>query len=349
MSDAWLHQPVAAPDESAVAAAQARQGMLTKPPGALGRLEELAVELAGLQRRERPRLEQVRIVVFAADHGVAAEGVSAFPQAVTVEMIRNFARGGAAICVLARVVGATLEVVDVGAASAVEPLPGVVSRRAGDGSANFCRKPAMSAEQLHIALAAGHEAVGRGLAAGMDLFIGGEMGIANTTVATALASAALQLDPALVAGAGTGLDAAGIGHKAEVVRRALARHREELEQPLDILRCVGGFEIAALTGAYIAAAQAGVPVLVDGFITTTAALMAVQINPSVRPWLLFSHHSAERGHGRLLAALEAHPLLSLGLRLGEGSGAAAALPLLQLACRLHGEMATFAEAGVSDK
>lgn len=348
MSDAWLHQPVAAPDESAVAAAQARQGMLTKPPGALGRLEELAVELAGLQRRERPRLEQVRIVVFAADHGVAAEGVSAFPQAVTVEMIRNFARGGAAICVLARAAGATLEVVDVGAAAAVEPLPGVVSRRAGDGSANFCRKPAMSADQLHIALAAGREAVERGLAAGMDLFIGGEMGIANTTVATAVTSAALQLDPALVAGAGTGLDAAGIGHKAEVVRRALARHREELEQPLDILRCVGGFEIAALAGAYIAAAQAGVPVLVDGFITTTAALMAVQINPSVRPWLLFSHHSAERGHGRLLAALEAHPLLSLGLRLGEGSGAATALPLLQLACRLHGEMATFAEAGVSE-
>lgn len=348
MADAWLQQSVPAPDETAIAAAQARQGMLTKPPGALGRLEELAVELAGLQRCERPRLERVRIVVFAADHGVAAEGVSAFPQAVTVEMIRNFARGGAAISVLARSLGATLEVVDVGAAGAVEPLPGVVSRRVADGSANFCRKPAMSVEQRDNALSAGREAVERGLAAGMDLFIGGEMGIANTTVATAVACAILHLDPALVAGAGTGLDAAGIGHKAEVVRRALARHREELEQPLDILRCVGGFEIAALAGAYIAAAQAGVPVLVDGFITTTAALMAVQINPSVRPWLLFSHHSAERGHGRLLAALEAHPLLSMGLRLGEGSGAATALPLLQLACRLHGEMATFAEAGVSE-
>jgi len=349
MADAWLHQSAPAPDETAIAAALARQGVLTKPPGALGRLEELAVELAGLQRRERPRLERVRIVVFAADHGVAAEGVSAFPQAVTVEMLRNFARGGAAISVLARSLGATLEVVDVGAAGAVEPLPGVVSRRVANGSANFCRMPAMSEAQLDSALSAGREAVERGLAAGMDLFIGGEMGIANTTVATALAAAALQLDPALVAGAGTGLDAAGIGRKAEVVRRALALHREELEQPLDILRYLGGFEIAALAGAYIAAAQAGVPVLVDGFITTTAALMAVQINPGVRPWLLFSHHSAERGHGRLLAALEAHPLLSLGMRLGEGSGAAVALPLLQLACRLHGEMATFAEAGVSDK
>ncbi len=349
MLDAWLRQPVSAPDESAIAAAQARQGVLTKPPGALGRLEEIAVELAGLQRRARPQLERVRIVVFAADHGVAAEGVSAFPQAVTVEMIRNFSRGGAAISVLARALGATLEVVDVGAAGAVEALPGVVSRRAANGSANFCRQAAMSAEQLHSALAAGREAIERALQQGMDLFIGGEMGIANTTVATAVACAVLHLDPALVAGAGTGLDAAAIGHKAEVVRRALARHREELEDPLDILRCVGGFEIAALTGAYIAAAQAGVPVLVDGFITTAAALMAVQINPSVRPWLLFSHHSAERGHGRLLAALEAYPLLSLGLRLGEGSGAATALPLLQMACRLHDEMATFAEAGVSDK
>ncbi len=349
MSAAWLHQPVSAPDETAITAAQARQGVLTKPPGALGRLEELAVELAGLQRRERPQLDRVRIVVFAADHGVAAEGVSAFPQAVTVEMIRNFARGGAAISVLARHLNATLEVVDVGAAGEVEPLPGVVSRRAGNGSANFCRHPAMSAEQLHIALEAGREAIERAVADGMDLFIGGEMGIANTTVATAVACAVLHLDPALVAGAGTGLDAAGIGHKAEVVRRALALHRDDLEQPLDILRCVGGFEIAALSSACIAAAQAGVPVLVDGFITTAAALMAVQINPSVRPWLLFSHHSAERGHGRLLAALEAHPLLSLGMRLGEGSGAALALPLLQLACRLHGEMATFAEAGVSDK
>lgn len=348
MTYAWLQQPVPAPDRRAVRAAETRQSQLTKPPGALGRLEELAIELAGLQRCERPRLERVHIVVFAADHGVAAEGVSAFPQAVTVEMIRNFARGGAAISVLARALGATLEVVDVGAATEVGPLAGVVSCRAGNGSANFCRCPAMSAEQLTTALNAGREAVARAAAAGSDLFIGGEMGIGNTAVATAVASAALQLDPALVAGAGTGLDAAGIGHKAAVVRRALALHREVLEQPIDILRCVGGFEIAALTGAYVAAAQAGLPVLVDGFITTTAALMAVQLNPAVRPWLLFSHQSAERGHGRLLAALEAHPLLSLGMRLGEGSGAAAALPLLQLACRLHGEMATFAEAGVSD-
>lgn len=330
-----------------MALARARQGELTKPPGSLGRLEELAIELAGLQGRELPSIEQVRIVVFAADHGVAAEGVSAFPQAVTAEMIRNFARGGAAISVLAQTLGASLEVVDVGAVDDVGALSGVVNARVSAGTANFCRQPAMDEAQLAAALEAGRAAVGRGVQAGMELYIGGEMGIANTTTATALACAELQVDPALIAGAGTGLDAAGIGHKAEVVRRALALHRDALETPQDALRYLGGYEIAALSGSYIAAAQAGVPCLVDGFITSAAALMAVRLNPSVRPWLLFSHVSAERGHGRILAALEAHPLLSLGMRLGEGSGAAAVLPLLQMACRLHAGMATFAEAGVS--
>ncbi|MFA5627043.1 MAG: nicotinate-nucleotide--dimethylbenzimidazole phosphoribosyltransferase [Thiohalomonadaceae bacterium] len=347
MSDSWFYRAAAAIDEAAVAMAQRRQDALTKPAGSLGRLEDLAVELAGLQRRGRPQIEHVHIVVFAADHGVAAEGVSAFPQAVTAEMVRNFARGGAAINVLARTLGAVLEVVDVGTVIELEKLPGVVSQRVGKGSVNFCKKPAMTDEQLQLALSAGREAVERACVANMDLFIGGEMGIANTTSATAVSSAALQIDPALVAGAGTGLDAAGIGHKSAVVRRALALHRDALKNPLDILRCLGGFEIAALTGAYIAAAQAGVPILVDGFISTTAALMAVQINPAVRPWLLFSHQSAERGHGRLLAELEAHPLLGLGMCLGEGSGAAIAVPLLQMACRLHDEMATFAEAEVS--
>ena len=343
----WLKQPAAPRDEAALAAARTRQGVLTKPPGALGRLEEVAIELAGLQGCERPRLERVRIVVFAADHGVAEEGVSAFPQAVTAEMIRNFARGGAAISVLARALDTELEGVDVGAVTDVGPLPGVVSRRAAAGTANFCFYPAMTPEQLAAALAAGREVVAAACDARVQLFIGGEMGIANTTAATALASAALQLDPALIAGAGTGLDAAGVGHKAEVVRRALALHRDRLDTPEAILRHLGGLEIAALAGAYIAAAQVRLPVLVDGFITTAAALIATRINPSIRPWLLFSHASAERGHGRLLDALEARPLLNLDMRLGEGSGAATTLSLLRLACRLHGEMATFAEAGVS--
>lgn len=348
MSLDWLQQPAPCLDMAAMAAARQRQASLTKPPGALGRLEELATMLAAMQGRERPVLEQVRMVVFAADHGVVAEGVSAFPQAVTVEMIRNFARGGAAISVLAQALGASLEVVDVGAATDPGTLPGVVSQRAGAGSTNFCHGPALTPAQLDAALSAGRDAVVRARTAGVDLFIGGEMGIGNTTAAAAIGCALLQLDPALLVGPGTGLDAQGVGHKAEVVRRALALHRDELYTPLAILQRVGGFELAALAGAYLAAAQGGIPVLVDGFISTAAALLAVEINPSIRPWLLYSHTSAEPGHARLLAALEATPLLELGMRLGEGSGAAVAVPLLQLACRLHAGMATFAEAGVSE-
>jgi nicotinate-nucleotide--dimethylbenzimidazole phosphoribosyltransferase len=349
MNSPWIAAPAAPVDRSATDAALARQSRLTKPPGALGRLEALAVRLAGLQGRERPCLERVRIVVFAADHGVAEEGVSAFPQAVTVEMVRNFARGGAAISVLARHLGAELEVVDVGTAWDPGPLPGVVSYRAGAGTANFCRQPAMTAAQLEIALEAGRAAARRARDAGAALFVGGEMGIGNTTAATALACALLGEAPERLAGPGTGLDAARVAHKAEVVRRALAFHRAGLTEPLQALRCVGGFEIAALTGAYVACAQAGLPVLVDGFIATCAALVAVRCCPGAAEWLLFAHASAEPGHGRLLQALAAEPILSLGMRLGEGSGAAVALPLLRLACALHAEMATFAEAGVSEK
>ncbi|MEW5707385.1 MAG: nicotinate-nucleotide--dimethylbenzimidazole phosphoribosyltransferase [Pseudomonadota bacterium] len=349
MSLSWTMAPAAPVDPSARDAARARQSRLTKPPGALGRLEDLAVRLAGLQGRARPSLERVRIAVFAADHGVAEESVSAFPQAVTAEMVRNFARGGAAISVLARHLNAELEVVDVGTARDPGTLPGVVSCRVGAGTANFCRQPAMSAAQLEIALAAGRAAAMRAREAGMELFIGGEMGIANTTAATALACALLDEAPERMVGPGTGLDAAGIARKTEVVRRALALHRSAMVGPLDALRCVGGFEIAALTGAYIACAQAGLPVLVDGFIATVAALAAVRQCRGAGEWFLYAHASAEPGHARLLQALAAEPILSLGMRLGEGSGAAVAVPLLRLACALHGEMATFAEAGVSEK
>ncbi|GIX26850.1 MAG: nicotinate-nucleotide--dimethylbenzimidazole phosphoribosyltransferase [Burkholderiales bacterium] len=349
MSSSWIDAPAAPVDRGAQEAARARQSRLTKPPGALGRLEELAVRLAGLQGRERPSLERVRIVVFAADHGVAEEGVSAFPQAVTVEMLRNFARGGAAISVLARRLDAELEVVDVGTARDPGTLPGVVSCRVGAGTANFCRQPAMSAAQLAIALDAGRTAALRAREAGMELFIGGEMGIANTTAATALACALLDEAPERLAGPGTGLDAAGVVRKADVVRRALALHRAGLTDPLEALRCVGGFEIAALAGAYVACAQAGLPALVDGFIASCAALVAVRRCPGAAEWLLFAHASAEPGHGRLLQALAAEPILHLGMRLGEGSGAAVAVPLLRLACALHAEMATFTEAGVSEK
>jgi nicotinate-nucleotide--dimethylbenzimidazole phosphoribosyltransferase len=346
MSLDWLSAPCAQPDLAILGEAAERQEQLTKPPGSLGMLEALAIDLASLQRTPNPAVDKVWISVFAADHGVAAEGVSAFPQVVTGEMVRNFASGGAAISVLSRNLGATLDVVNLGTVNDPGEIAGVRREIIAPSTANFCEQAAMTVQQLDRALAIGAESVRMAKAAGAQLFIGGEMGIANTTSAAALSSALLQEPPSCLAGAGTGLDSAGVLHKVTVIERALARHADA-NTPLEQLRCLGGFEIAALAGAFIAAAQAGLPVLVDGFITTTAALVAVRIQPPVQPWLLFAHRSKEHGHARLLRALEADPVLDLGLRLGEASGAAMAVPVLRLACALHNGMATFAQAGVS--
>lgn len=346
--DDWWRQPCQAISEPHVERARARQAQLTKPPGSLGRLEDLAVQLAGLQATDRPSLERVQVVVFAADHGIAEEGVSAFPQAVTCEMVRNFARGGAAINVLAQTVGAALEVIDVGTALAPEDLAEVRSERIAAGTANFAQQAAMRETQLAQALGSGRDAVSRARDNGAQLLIGGEMGIANTSAATALACVLLQRPAAELTGPGTGLNAKGVYHKAAVIDRALDLHGVTADQPLVALRHVGGFEIAALVGTFIAAAQNGLPVLVDGFIASVAALTATRINPSLADWLLYAHRSAEPGHARVLEALAAQPLLDLGMRLGEGSGAAVALPLLRQALALHNRMATFAEAGVSE-
>jgi len=345
----WTRASCAASNEAARAAALARQGQLTKPPGALARLEDIAVQLAALQGVERPQLQRIHISVFASDHGVAAEGVSVFPQAVTAEMVRNFARGGAAISVLAKQLSATLEVINLGTVSVVEALPGVRDERIAAGTANFSQQAAMTETQLAAALQSGRDAVLRAKQSGAQLFIGGEMGIANTTAASAIGCVLLQIAPVLLSGPGTGLDSNGVAHKARVIEQAIALHHLSHDNPLAALRHVGGFEIAGLCGAYIAAAQQDLPVLVDGFISSVAALAAVRINPAVRNWLLFGHTSAEPGHQRVLAALDAQPVLQLGMRLGEGSGAAVAVPILQLACALHNGMATFAEAGVSEK
>lgn len=345
----WLQDPIRRPDGACESAARQRQDTLTKPPGSLGRLEHIAVWLAALQGRAQPRLDHVRIVVFASDHGVAEEGISAFPQAVTVEMVRNFARGGAAICVLARELGATLEVINVGTAADTGPLDNVLDRRVAAGTANFCHAPAMTTEQMVAALEVGRMAAERAHELGGELFIGGEMGIANTTTASALACAYLELPGANLAGPGTGIDHHGVRRKAQVIERALERHRPQFRNALDVLRCVGGFEIAALAGAFLRCAQLGVPVLVDGFIASSAALAAVRLQPQAGDWFLYAHQSAEPGHRRLMEALDAQPLLDLGMRLGEGSGAAVALPLLRMACALHAQMATFAEASVSEK
>lgn len=349
MNSNWIEQPVQPLSDSLRDQALEYQNQLTKPPGSLGRLEQIGVQFSAMQNQLKPTLERIAVTVFAADHGVADEGVSAFPQVVTAEMVRNFARGGAAICVMARQLGASFEVVNLGTVAELEPLPNVVDQRIAAATANLSQTAAMTPAQFQQALSAGYEAAERAVDQDAQLFIGGEMGIANTTAATALAAAVLQRSVAELVGPGTGIDSAGIAHKVAVIDRALALHvpAGESVPSTELLRRLGGFEIAALTGAYVRCAQQGIAVLVDGFISTAAALYACRINAAVSDWLIFSHNSAEPGHRHMQQALDAEPLLDLGMRLGEGSGAAVAVPILRAACALQSEMATFADAAVS--
>lgn len=346
MSFEWLNEHVKVLNLDTLNVAKEQQSNLTKPAGSLGQLETLAIRLAAMQGTLNPSVDRVWTSVFAADHGVAAQGVSAFPQVVTQQMLRNFVEGGAAISVLAKGLNGCLEVIDVGVVEDLR-LPSVINDRVAPGTADFSQLPAMTETQLSAALTAGRRAVERALTQRSQLFIGGEMGIGNTTAATALACALLALPAKDVAGPGTGLDAQGVRHKIDVIDRALALHNEAITSPLYALACLGGFEIAALTGAYVYCAQLGLPVLVDGFIASVSALAATRINPGVSAWLIYSHQSAEPGHQVILDALDAKPLLALNMRLGEGSGAAVALPLLRMACALHNDMATFDQAGVS--
>ena len=348
-SHQWWAEPAATINNAAKQAAEHRQATLTKPPGALGRLETVAIQLAALQSNERPSLDNIHITVFAGDHGVAAEGISAFPQQVTYEMVKNFANGGAAINVIAHEIDATLEVINLGTVVEADELKGVINEILGPGTANFCEQPAMTLDQLNRGLLVGRAVAERAQNNNCHLCIGGEMGIGNTTTAAALACALLAADASHLAGPGTGIDAAGVSHKADVINRAIAFHRDHLSEPLEVLRRLGGFEIAALTGYYITCAQLSIAVLIDGFISSTAALIASRLNPSSSDWFIYSHTSAEPGHRMILDALNALPLLDLGMRLGEGSGAASAVPLLRLACALHNGMATFEDAGVSEK
>lgn len=267
-----------------------------------------------------------------------------FPPEVTAQMIANFAAGGAAISVLSEQLGADFAVVNLGTFEPVPDAPRTRNLQLAPGSADFSREPAMTQELLEQCLAAGRDQAD---ALDCQLFIAGEMGIGNTTTAAALFAATLGLDSATVAGRGTGVDDATLRRKSALIDRALALHADQLDSPLGILRCLGGLEIAAMCGAYLRSAQRGVPVLVDGFIATAAALLAGEINPGARPWMLAAHRSAEDAHGRALEALGLSPLLDLRMRLGEGSGAAVAVPLLQSALTLHARMATFAEAAVS--
>ena len=345
----WLRTPAVAPCAASRELALQRQQQLTKPPGSLGRLEQLAIDFAGFQKDPKPKLEHPVIRVFAADHGVVAEGISAFPQAVTAQMIDNFVSGGAAITILAKQHGADFGVINLGT---VEPLsermaemPNLVNIQIGPGTENFCHRAAMTQQQMEIALEAGRNSCAD---QPVDCFIGGEMGIGNTTAAAAIFCAFLGIEVDDIVGRGTGVDDAGLQRKRQAVQRGLVLHTSADTSPEEILRCLGGFEIAALVGAFIGNAQRGVPSLVDGYITTAAALLACRICPSVAEWLLFSHCSAEAAHALVLNSMKAQPLVDLDMRLGEGSGAGVALSLIQSSLLLHSQMATFAEAGVSE-
>lgn len=351
-------EPAATAMDSAACAAMDEK---TKPRGSLGHLEVLAVRLATLQGTLAPDLTRARVVVFAADHGVAADGVSAYPPAVTAQMMRNFATGGAAVCVLARAAALEVEVVDVGVdadddlwaeldATAAAAGTRVVRARVRRGSRNLRLEPAMSTAECAAAMEVGRDAVRRAAGDGIRALGLGEMGIGNTTSAAALLCALTRMEPEEAVGRGTGVDDAGLRRKTEVVREALARHRAGWAAPngaLASLASLGGLEIAAIAGAVLEAPAHQLAVVADGFISTVAALAAVRAEPSAAHALFFAHRSAEHGHGAALSALGARPLLSLDMRLGEGSGAALAIPVLRAAAAVLREMATFDGAGIS--
>ncbi len=338
-------------DNEAAWAADARLDSLTKPPGSLGRLEELVRRYAAIRHDEAVKPGRGAIAVFVADHGVAAEGVSAFPQAVTVEMLRNIAAGGAAISVLARRFGYALKVVDVGVKldTSSKPLAGVTYRRIGAGTRNFLEGPAMTPDETARALDVGIE-IAHELAGGGATLIGiGEMGIANSTPAAAILCALTAIAPESIVGRGTGLDDAGVRRKTEVVMRALEIHRAALTSGESILATLGGFESAAMAGVCIGGAASKVPVVVDGFIATAAAAAAEKIHPGLFDHLFFSHRSAEGGHALALEHFKLRPILDLDLRLGEGTGAALAMNLIDSALDLLNNMATFESADISGK
>jgi nicotinate-nucleotide--dimethylbenzimidazole phosphoribosyltransferase len=324
-----LLQHLPGPDAASQRAARARDAVLTKPPGALGRLEDLAIWMAGWQGTARPVVAQPLVLIFAGNHGVTAQGVSAFPAAVTAQMVANFQAGGAAINQLAAAFGARLE---------------VIALDLDHPTADFTESPAMSEAEVVAALAAGWEAV----VPGTDLLVTGEMGIGNTTVAAALAAALFGASGADWVGRGTGVDDAGLALKARVVEAGLARHPAARVDPLQALRCLGGREIAAMAGAIARARVDRIPVLLDGFICCAAAAMLQRLNPAALDHAVAGHVSAEAAHGRLLALLGKVPLLDLGMRLGEGSGAALAIAVVKGAVACHSGMASFAEAGVAD-
>jgi nicotinate-nucleotide--dimethylbenzimidazole phosphoribosyltransferase len=337
-------------DRNAAAAARAREDDLTKPRGSLGLLEDVAVKVAGMQGTPRPRLGPGAVFVMAGDHGVVAEGVSLYPQEVTAQMVANFLSGGAAINVLARAAGARVVVTDAGVAADLPSAPGLYARKIGRGTGNIARGPAMSRDEARRAVEAGIEVFEAEYAQeAFSIAATGDMGIGNTTPSAAIAAALTGLSPRELAGRGTGIDDEGLARKIAAIEKALSVNRPDPKDALDVLSKVGGFEIGAIAGVCLAAAARRMPVVVDGFISTAGALVAAGLSPDAKDYMLAAHASTEGCHREMLRKLGLEPLLDLGLHLGEGTGSALAFPLCVAACRVLDEMATFSEAGVSDK
>lgn len=341
--------PIPPPDAAVAAAARARQDILTKPRGALGRLEDLSVWVAACQGRCPPRqFERARVVVFAGDHGVARSGVSAYPPEVTAQMVATIASGGAAINVMADIAGATVRVADL-AVDADAASEWIGAHKVRRGSADISVQDALTDEETVAAIAAGRRIADEEVDAGADLLIAGDMGIGNTTPATVLVAALTNTEPVAAIGFGTGIDDAAWARKTAAVRDALFRTRLVLPDPVGLLRCCGGADLAAMAGFCAQAAVRRTPLLLDGMAVTAAALVAERLAPGARQWWQAGHRSTEPGHALALGALALEPILDLGMRLGEGSGAATALPVLRAAVATLASMATFGEAGVSDR
>lgn len=343
----WLSEPISKINDSDILRAQDKQNQLTKPQGSLGMLESIAINISALQKTLTPEVERAQIIIFAADHGIAQENVSAFPQVVTAEMVKNFSAEGAAISILSKQHKLPLEVVNLGLVTELPGIKMVDAQIIAPGTKSFLRQAAMTNEQLRMAFSVAKNKIDRAKENNCQLLIMGEMGIANTSSASALVCALESVAPEKLTGLGTGLDSDGLRHKIQVIKEALVVHKECLNSPIEILQTLGGFEIAALTASYIRSAQKGIISLVDGFICTVAALFAIRLNPQCRTWLIFTHQSAEQGHKKVLEIINVSPLLQFNLRLGEGSGAALAYPLIRSACLLQNDMASFSSASVS--
>jgi len=336
-------------DNEAMAQARARQDTLTKPPGSLGRLEELSIQLAGIQARPLPGIKQKAIITMAGDHGVVTEKVGNWPQEVTAQMVYNFLGGGAGINVISRQIGARVIVVDMGVATELKPHPQLLSRKIAPGTNNIARGPAMTKEQAIKAIEAGIEIATAEIEKGLDIIGTGDMGIGNTTPSAAICAVIAGKSAKDATGRGTGLTDEQLAHKITIVERAIEVNRPDPKKPMDVLAKVGGFEIAGLAGVMLAAAANRIPIVIDGFISGAAALIATTISPVLKDYLIAAHVSAESGHRHLLKYLGLKPLLDLDMRLGEGTGAALAISLAETAARVLTEMTTFAEAGVSEE